>query len=139
MMCDANWCAVCKVEQFKYRCPKCQLKSCSLACSKKHLESGLCVEACRSATPNDSMKCVPVVEFEPENVVPAELLARLRESAELKDVLRNPDLRRFLTVLSASGNPWRDLKEAMQCPVFISFADICLKIIDPPEKDENLL
>jgi hypothetical protein len=33
---SAKSCCVCKLENIKYRCPGCQLRTCSLACVKKH-------------------------------------------------------------------------------------------------------
>ena len=33
---DSKLCEVCQVKEFKYKCPRCFKKTCSLACSKKH-------------------------------------------------------------------------------------------------------
>lgn len=38
---DARRCEVCKLTVFKYRCPRCLMKTCSLLCVKQHkLTSG---------------------------------------------------------------------------------------------------
>jgi hypothetical protein len=39
---SANMCETCKVEKYKYKCPACQFKSCSLKCIKLHKEKLNC-------------------------------------------------------------------------------------------------
>ena len=35
-------CELCVEKEWKYRCPKCEIKTCSLECSKKHKEDLAC-------------------------------------------------------------------------------------------------
>ncbi|CAI4225140.1 unnamed protein product [Auanema sp. JU1783] len=39
---DPALCKVCKTDPHKYKCPKCNIRTCSLACSKKHKEEKEC-------------------------------------------------------------------------------------------------
>lgn len=63
--------------------------------------------------------------------IPVELLSRLGESEELKALLQNPHLRTFLQHVNSTHNPHGFMKVAMREPIFVEFADACLKVIHP--------
>lgn len=73
-------CEVCRTQAFKYRCPGCQLRSCSLACSKEHKSSTGC-SGKRQRTP-----FVPLGEFGEDHLISdynfLEEAAQLAESAQ---------------------------------------------------------
>lgn len=49
----------------------------------------------------------------------------------LKDLLRNPHLREFLRTVDSSENARKAMKFAMLEPLFIEFADECMRIVEP--------
>ncbi|XP_018422502.1 PREDICTED: zinc finger HIT domain-containing protein 3 [Nanorana parkeri] len=65
-------------------------------------------------------------------------LKMLGESDELKHLLLNPHLRQLVAALDQAENKDQELKKYMQEPLFAEFADKCLSIVDPEEK-ENIL
>lgn len=52
-------------------------------------------------------------------------------SESLKDLLRNKHLRDFVRAVDSSENAWKAMKFAMLEPLFVEFADECLKIVEP--------
>ncbi len=60
-----------------------------------------------------------------------ETLDQLKESEELKQLLTNPHLRNFLTFANNTHHPKGFLKIAMREPLFVEFADACLKVVRP--------
>ena len=65
-------------------------------------------------------------------------IASIEHSEPLKNVLKNPHLRELLISVHNSEDPWNSLKHAMQEPLFVEFADTCLKVVDPQEEAERL-
>ncbi|VDM03523.1 unnamed protein product [Schistocephalus solidus] len=63
--------------------------------------------------------------------VPTRLLERLRYSERLKELLHNKHLRQYLTALDCSRHPAKAIEKAMKEPLFIEFADECLRILNP--------
>jgi len=133
-------CAVCEEREQKYRCPTCKIFYCSVACFKLHKESSSC-EKKPIATLNDEPDSNPqsLIYVDPEDdeesVVPEEALERLGESEELKALLRNPHLRGYLRHIDTTHNPRGFMKIAMQEPLFVEFADACMKVIHPEVAD----
>lgn len=54
----------------------------------------------------------------------------------LKELLRNEHLRQYLIDIDSSANAWNAMKHAMAEPLFIEFADECMKVVEPP--DDNV-
>ncbi|CAL8463173.1 g2707 [Coccomyxa elongata] len=73
-------CEVCKTQAFKYKCPGCQLRSCSLACSKEHKTSTGC------SGKRQRTSFVPLSEFGEGHLISdynlLEEAAQLAESAQ---------------------------------------------------------
>ena len=126
--------------------------SCSVPCYKVHKEACSSQEKKRkeergedesAASPpkrKRSKKDLPSLIFvddEEEKIVPKERLERLERSEELKRVLRNPHLRNFLSHLNSTHNPSGFMQYAMQEPIFVEFADACLKAIHPELQGEE--
>ncbi|KAM3934501.1 zinc finger HIT domain-containing protein 3 [Leptodactylus fuscus] len=127
-------CCVCSVETEKYRCPRCKLRYCSLACCKTHKDR--CVP--KEATSSERITSVPGVlqtrdlleDTDESDAVPLQKLMLLGKSEELKDIFRNSHLRQLLVTLDQTGNKDESLKKYMQEPLFVEFVDKCLSIID---------
>ncbi|XP_010007411.1 PREDICTED: zinc finger HIT domain-containing protein 3 [Chaetura pelagica] len=70
--------------------------------------------------------------------VPLQRLKLLGESEELRGLLLNPHLRQLLLTVDQAEDKSSLMKKYMQEPLFVEFADCCLRIVEPPEK-ENIL
>ncbi|XP_075213051.1 zinc finger HIT domain-containing protein 3 [Lycorma delicatula] len=127
-------CKVCNGKKTLYKCPTCLIPYCSLDCWKTHKR----------------VKCKPVVhknKFDEENVkkengyqyltdstVPMEKLKLLGNSEGLSEVLKNPHVRNMILAIDRSENPAKAMEDAMLEPIFVEFADECLKIVQPPNE-----
>lgn len=69
--------------------------------------------------------------------VPQASLDELCENEQLQQLLHNRHLRDYLIKLNSSENPARDMEKAMREPLFLEFADECLKVVEPNTDDEN--
>ena len=67
----------------------------------------------------------------PSNKLRPEDLSKLNQSEELKNILDNPHLRDYLSYINSLEYPRGFMKIAMQEPIFVEFADACLKAIHP--------
>merc|ERR1712096_482746 len=101
---------------------------CSLACFKTHKES--CAPPVQENQEADNMTDEAFL-FQTPDTVPIETLQLLVKSGTLKNLLANPHLREFLTVLDSSEEKGRLMRRAMREPLFIEFVDACLEVIDP--------
>ncbi|XP_049780317.1 zinc finger HIT domain-containing protein 3-like [Schistocerca cancellata] len=100
-------CNVCELGKSKYKCLDCLISYCSLDCRKNH----------KSLTTYD---------------VALEKLQALPESDELKDVLKYHELKEMLIATDKFKHPSQAILAAMIERMFVEFADICLKIVEPP-------
>ncbi|NWS16109.1 ZNHI3 protein, partial [Pachyramphus minor] len=77
-------------------------------------------------------------EEDEQDRVPLQKLKLLGESEELRDLLLNPHLRQLLLTIDQAGDKSSLMRRFMQEPLFVEFADCCLRVVEPPEK-ENIL
>ncbi|GCB73922.1 hypothetical protein scyTo_0003004 [Scyliorhinus torazame] len=77
-------------------------------------------------------------EEEESDRVPLEKLRLLAESKELKSLLCNPHLKQLLLTVDKAEDKESIMKTAMQEPIFVEFADQCLQIVEPPEKENEI-
>ncbi|XP_064323821.1 zinc finger HIT domain-containing protein 3 isoform X2 [Phalacrocorax carbo] len=105
----------------KYRCPRCAAAYCSVPCCRAHKE-----------------RCAPEREPERERPAGGQAGQAAGESRELRGLLLNPHLRQLLLTVDQAEDKSSLMKKYMQEPLFVEFADCCLRIIEPPEK-ENIL
>ncbi|XP_068272092.1 zinc finger HIT domain-containing protein 3 [Nyctibius grandis] len=150
-------CGVCgAADAAKYRCPRCAAAYCSVPCCRTHKER--CTpepkrEQGRSAAGQafpgganraghraDSPWSVEdiLTEDEEQDRVPLQRLKLLGESEELRGLLLNPHLRQLLLTVDQAEDKSSLMKKYMQEPLFVEFADCCLRIVEPPGK-ENVL
>ncbi|XP_055299239.1 zinc finger HIT domain-containing protein 3 [Sitodiplosis mosellana] len=128
-------CLECSDDTRKYKCPRCNNFCCSFECFKKHKDVD-----CTPAKTENEEKCQKtenvkktILQFTTEDTVDPEKLEQLGNSEALKDLLRNPHLREFIRAVDSSENARKAMRYAMLEPLFIEFADECLKIVEPEE------
>ncbi|NXA98803.1 ZNHI3 protein, partial [Melanocharis versteri] len=136
----------------RYRCPRCGTAYCSVPCCRTHRER--CAADPRRdrdrereaagqgppPAPAHSPWSVEDIlgEEDEQDRVPLQKLKLLGESQELRDLLLNPHLRQLLLTLDQAQDKSSLMRKFMQEPLFVEFADCCLGIVEPPEK-ENVL
>ncbi|XDV21590.1 hypothetical protein PO909_026666 [Leuciscus waleckii] len=118
-------CGVCSEHVPKYRCPACRIRYCSVGCFKRHKDDAEQPWIVEDLLDEDSHT----------DKVPLQKLQQLGDSEALKDLLRNPHLRQLMMSVDSAGNKAKAMKDAMQEPLFVEFADQCLKIIEPTQTD----
>ncbi|NXJ53004.1 ZNHI3 protein, partial [Spizaetus tyrannus] len=136
----------------KYRCPRCAAGYCSVLCCRAH-KGGWAVEgaggvpaapspapAARLSAPAGGPWSVEdiLTEDDEQDRVPLQKLKLLGESEELRGLLLNPHLQQLLLTVDQAEDKSSLMKKYMQEPLFVEFADCCLRIVEPPEK-ENIL
>ncbi|KAM7231525.1 hypothetical protein CapIbe_016286 [Capra ibex] len=151
LSCGTAVCVVC-LEKPKYRCPACRMPYCSLPCFRKHKEqckpaTGPVEKKIRSALTAVTQKPVEnedddddsVADFlnsdEEEDRVSLQTLKNLGESAALRSLLLNPHLRRLMVDLDQAGDKAELMRACMREPLFVEFADCCLRIVEPPQRE----
>ncbi|KAI4533002.1 hypothetical protein MG293_016021 [Ovis ammon polii] len=151
LRCGTAVCVVC-LEKPKYRCPACRVPYCSLPCFRKHKEqckpaAGPVEKKIRSALIAKTQKPVEneddgddsVADFlnsdEEEDRVSLQNLKNLGESAALRSLLLNPHLRRLMVDLDQAGDKAELMRACMREPLFVEFADCCLRIVEPPQSE----
>lgn len=151
LSCGTAVCVVC-LEKPKYRCPACRVPYCSLPCFRKHKEqckpaTGPVEKKTRSALTAVTQKPVEnedddddsVADFlnsdEEEDRVSLQTLKNLGESAALRSLLLNPHLRRLMVDLDQAGDKAELMRACMREPLFVEFADCCLRIVEPPQRE----
>ncbi|RXM96020.1 Zinc finger HIT domain-containing protein 3 [Acipenser ruthenus] len=86
--------------------------------------------------------CIPKKDTEkkPEKPELSPALQGMRQAGStgeceaLKALLYNPHLRQLLRTVDEAEGKESTMKVAMQEPLFVEFADQCLRVIEPPEK-----
>ncbi|KAF8569312.1 Zinc finger HIT domain-containing protein 3 [Paragonimus westermani] len=132
-------CSVCTLASAIYKCPVCYTKySCSVSCYKQHKTVG-CDPKDRQNSPKTETDSALLFDdtadwnFELEDTgadyVPVRKLELLRNSQQLRNLLGNPHLRRYLENINNSNRPDLAMERAMREPLFIEFADECLRVI----------
>ncbi|KAJ8974531.1 hypothetical protein NQ317_009098 [Molorchus minor] len=77
------------------------------------------------------------LEFETEDTVPQEKLKLLQSSHEVNRLLANSHLKSLLHVIDEAKDAEEIMQKAMQEPLFVEFADACLKVVDPQSEEEK--
>lgn len=66
------------------------------------------------------------------------LLIITETSEEVTKLLTNSHLRNLLVTVDNSQNPEEIMQKAMQEPIFVEFADACLKVAEPDNSVQTL-
>lgn len=110
-----------------------------MECYKAHKEIGKC-EAIQQPEDDETIEDrlpAKINVFTTVETVPQERLQELAKSVAIKEMLKNPHLKNFLQEINSAPNPWNAMKLAMMEPLFIEFADECLRAVEMTE-DEHM-
>ncbi|XP_051014141.1 zinc finger HIT domain-containing protein 3 isoform X1 [Acomys russatus] len=139
-------CVIC-LEKPKYRCPTCRVPYCSVTCFKKHKEECNPVKKKGTVAPvnprseENKDDDASVADFlnsdEEEDRVSLQNLKNLGESATLRSLLLNPHLRQLMVNLDQGDNKAKLMRACMQEPLFVEFADCCLRIVEPCQRRDS--
>ena len=149
-------CGVCTEPSPKYKCPRCELRYCSLQCYKRHKEtpcepSAASLQAAtlrakhqhsRHAVARGSHGNADDDDDDDDDtrgneertagadILPEQLLGLLAESESVRQRLANPHLRAVLEAIVASKRPAKALERELRSTViFREYADDCLKVL----------
>jgi len=144
-------CQVCHSNIKKYKCPACQILYCCLDCYKVHKSEELCQKrqeeigfvvdrepAVDRGISGLDDKTLLIDEIADQNILSLETLEKLGESDEVRGLLSNPHLRDYLSLLNSKDYPRGLLRNAMQEPLFLEFANACLKTIHPEQNAREI-
>ncbi|XP_006884394.1 PREDICTED: zinc finger HIT domain-containing protein 3 isoform X2 [Elephantulus edwardii] len=59
------------------------------------------------------------------------------DSVHLRNLLLNPHLRELMVNLDQGNDKAKLMKAYMQEPLFVEFADCCLRIVEPPQDEDS--
>ncbi|XP_014246308.1 zinc finger HIT domain-containing protein 3 [Cimex lectularius] len=122
-------CIVCSKEDSLYKCPKCLSPYCTSCCFKKHKSDG-CEEAKKIVCPEPPRK---KYKHFTEDTVPIEKLELLKTNKKLLEILENHHLRRIMEDIDnarSTEDSKRLIQDAMVEPIFVEFADECLRVVE---------
>ncbi|GLV41817.1 uncharacterized protein CBL_13549 [Carabus blaptoides fortunei] len=101
--------------------------SCSSKCYSCHKKQGCEISLTIVKHFNKQISNSPHIT---EDTVSIEKLQLLDTSNELKTILRNQHLKKLLYNIDGSSNPSDIMQKMMKEPIFVEFADTCLKIVE---------
>ncbi|KAL1376319.1 hypothetical protein pipiens_000643, partial [Culex pipiens pipiens] len=116
-----------------------QRGDCSLTCYKTHQET-----PCEAPPKTDS----PLIQedrnlpqrtylYTTVDTVDPAMLEQLGHSDPLKNLLYNPHLRRLLQEIDSAPDAMKAVRVAMMEPLFVEFADQCLRVVEPANASET--
>uniref|UniRef100_A0A2M4C301 Zinc finger HIT domain-containing protein 3 n=1 Tax=Anopheles marajoara TaxID=58244 RepID=A0A2M4C301_9DIPT len=135
-------CEICNENERKYKCKTCTIPYCSVQCYRVHQE-----KPCEPPKPaqepgtavqfrEDRQPAKPLL-FTTVDTVPQEKLELLGQSEHLKNLLANRHLRQLLQEVDCGWSGMNAIKVAMMEPLFVEFADECLRLVEPPEQEDD--
>ncbi|CAF2337811.1 unnamed protein product [Rotaria sp. Silwood2] len=104
-----------------YKCAKCRIKYCSVACFQKHKSSAPIIQ---------TQLPIELGDDEESDRLPMNVLERIDQSNEVLELLKNRHLRTMIKALDRSINPADDMQKAMMEPIFVQFVDQLLMIVE---------
>ncbi|KAM9598069.1 zinc finger HIT domain-containing protein 3 [Trichechus inunguis] len=151
LSCRTVVCVVC-LEKPKYRCPACRVPYCSVTCFRKHKEqcnpethpvkkksSSLPIKTTKPVEDKDDESSIAdfLNSDEEEDRVSLQNLKNLGDSAPLRSLLLNPHLRQLMVSLDQGDDKAKLMRAYMQEPLFVEFADCCLRIVEPSQNEDS--
>ncbi|CAF0728499.1 unnamed protein product [Rotaria sordida] len=134
-------CQVCyENKNISYKCSKCRIKYCSVACFQKHKSSETCFEktfeskSTVEAPITQTQLPIELGDDEESDRLPTNILERIDQSNEVLELLKNRHLRTMIKALDRSINPADDLQKAMMEPIFVQFVDQLLMIVENKDR-----
>eukprot|EP01028_Stygiella_incarcerata_P004548 TRINITY_DN2002_c0_g1_i1.p1 TRINITY_DN2002_c0_g1~~TRINITY_DN2002_c0_g1_i1.p1 ORF type:complete len:143 (+),score=29.76 TRINITY_DN2002_c0_g1_i1:120-548(+) len=138
-------CQVCGKESWKYKCPQCQTKYCSIPCFRKHKETCIVADKVDKVSEEGADKRVEDGEMgrssEPLRVeaglFSTEQLHRLKQSPEITRLLSLSRTQQWIKDVSVSENPHKTLRLLRENPDMEAFTQLCLSIVQQQEDHEQ--
>ncbi|XP_071741816.1 uncharacterized protein [Rutidosis leptorrhynchoides] len=134
-------CKICEITDSKYKCPTCFVPYCSLTCFKKHKEI-TCVKPA-PASENDKNSPIPPVDVDRpcyiddfSDVLPQSQLESISTSNEIRDALKDKELRKLVRNIDCSANTEIELDKAMEQEVFRLFTEKILSTVNQSANQE---
>lgn len=132
-------CNVCNINDSRYKCPKCTVNYCSLSCFKLHKQEN-CQSKTKPALHETNVSKASInntSDHNKEELVKYSALKVLRESKEMRNMLKNPYLRDLLVNLDKDPDHLL-FENCMVEPEFLKFADVCLSILHPSDTCDRI-
>lgn len=127
-------CGVCNSQDPKYKCSICFLPYCSVPCYATHKDSENCKRPEKHELDDSTNeKNEEATRYFSEDMIPPDTLKKLDESKKLKNLLKDVDLRQMLLAVDNADDAGSAMSKAMKHPIFVEFADECLKIVKDTE------
>ncbi|KAK2197510.1 hypothetical protein BdWA1_000511 [Babesia duncani] len=106
--------------RYKFKC--CSQRFCSSGCFGRH--------ECQGQVESVEISNVSATEdFNGEALLDAELLSRLRQSGNIKDMLQHDQLRSTLAFIAKAKDPIEALQQHLQDEMFVKFLNETLNVI----------
>ncbi|XP_006884393.1 PREDICTED: zinc finger HIT domain-containing protein 3 isoform X1 [Elephantulus edwardii] len=150
--CKTTICVVC-LGKPKYRCPGCRVPYCSVSCFRNHKEqcnpeihpekkknnTSLLIKTTKPEENKDDESSIAdfLNSDEEQDRVSLQKLKNLGDSVHLRNLLLNPHLRELMVNLDQGNDKAKLMKAYMQEPLFVEFADCCLRIVEPPQDEDS--
>lgn len=116
-------CEVCNLVEFKYKCPKCLAKYCSLDCFKQH-------KLVCQTTNVEREEVIKMVEAHTMNDGEIDEMEAIGNSIELKTMIRSdPLLEKYIKAINEAEDPYQLLDQLKDNPRFIEFRALVLQIL----------
>ncbi|KAK1267280.1 hypothetical protein QJS04_geneDACA000131 [Acorus gramineus] len=128
-------CEVCRDADSKYKCPSCLLPYCSIPCFKKHKEIPCTKPPSPQSNPAPISHNGTSYQIDEDNcVLKRSQLESIAASNEIRDALRNDELRKSILKIDSSKDAFEELDKAMEGQNFKEFADKILCLLSPQEQ-----
>ncbi|XP_058105421.1 uncharacterized protein LOC131248919 isoform X1 [Magnolia sinica] len=123
-------CEVCKEAQSKYKCPSCLIPYCSLPCFKKHKEIPCAKPVSVEAKPPLILLRERSYEVGEQSwMLQKAQLESVATSNEIRDALKDEELRKLICKIDCSPDAENELDKAMEGQIFREFTDKILSIV----------
>lgn len=158
-------CGQCKKDA-KYKCPKTRIRYCSVKCYKliqkgadegkikplpETLSDQTGLPSLMQNVTEEQIKWKGVVQDDQrkfnastwqkyddeDDRLPESKLNLLDSSDEIKNLLANPHLWQMLSYMDSAKDKEQCIEKAMQEPIFVEFADACLKLVESDSDEEK--
>ena len=122
-------CQVCDETAWKYKCPKCLVRYCSVDCFKQHQckEKILPAPKTKKSGRISEQKPLNIDPDDDSDVLKSEDLSRLN-CIDIKKILENPHLRNILMKIDSGKEPELMLEQYAEEPILAEFTEQCLKM-----------
>lgn len=119
-------CEVCDAPEWKYKCPKCVIKYCSVSCFKSHN----CSPTIKEDKPPTSQRKRPL-QFDSDDETDILITDQLQSlnCPKIRKILSNIHLRNILKEIDSSKQPEVALEHYSDEPIVLEFFKACLDTV----------